>query len=242
MNPDLLNLSFGAVSLGFLHCITGPDHYVPFVAMSRVGSWSLRKTVLVTILCGVGHIASSAVLGFVGVALGLIAYQLGTDYSLETDGSLIAQTEILRGDLAAWLLLGFGLLYFVWGVVHAVRRLRAPKIPSPEEVVEEAEKKASEINARAGSLTPWVLFTIFLFGPCEILIPLVIVPAAQADLWSAMWVAFLFGATTVITMTAIVVLVLRGISFLSFRKAEVYGHALAGLIVLMCGFAVKFGL
>jgi sulfite exporter TauE/SafE len=242
MTPDFLKLSIGAVSLGFLHCVSGPDHYVPFVAMARVGSWSMRKTVLVTILCGAGHIASSAVLGMLGVALGLIAFQLGTDYSLESDGSLIARTEIFRGELAAWLLLGFGLVYFVWGIVHAVRRLRAGKLPSPKEVVQDAEKKASEINARAGSMTPWVLFVIFLFGPCEILIPLVIVPAAQADLWSALWVVLLFGVTTVVTMTVIVVLVLRGISFLSFRKAEIYGHAVAGLVVLLCGFAVKFGL
>ena len=110
MTPDLLKLSIGAVSLGFLHCVSGPDHYVPFVAMSRVSSWSMKKTVLVTVLCGAGHIASSALLGFIGVALGLIAFQLGTDYSLESDGGLIARAEILRGDLAAWLLLGFGLI------------------------------------------------------------------------------------------------------------------------------------
>jgi len=242
MMPDLMTLSVGAVSLGFIHCVSGPDHYVPFVAMSRVGAWSLKKTVLVTILCGIGHIASSAVLGFIGVALGLIAFQLGSDYTLESDGSLIAQTEMLRGDLAAWLLLGFGLIYFLWGVVHAIRRLRATNRPTQEEVVKDAEKKATAIRSRAGRLTPWVLFTIFLFGPCEILIPLVIVPAAQADLWSALWVVLLFGATTVVTMTAIVVVVCRGISFVSFKKAEVYGHAIAGVVVLACGFAVKYGL
>ena len=71
---------------------------------------------------------------------------------------------------------------------------------------------------------------------------LVIVPAAQADIWSALWVVLLFGTTTVITMITIVVLILRGLSFVSFRKAEVYGHAVAGLVVLLCGFAVKFGL
>ena len=29
------------------------------------------------------------------------------------------------------------------------------------------------------NLTPWILFTIFVFGPCEPLIPLVMFPAAE---------------------------------------------------------------
>ena len=34
-----------------------------------------------------------------------------------------------------------------------------------------------------GSMTPWVLFTIFLFGPCEPLIPLLMYPAAKGNMW-----------------------------------------------------------
>ena len=66
MTSELGTLSFAAVSVGFLHCVGGPDHYLPFVAMSRGGLWSLRKTLLVTTLCGIGHVAGSAVLGLLG--------------------------------------------------------------------------------------------------------------------------------------------------------------------------------
>ena len=66
MPADFVTLSAGAVTLGFLHCLVGPDHYVPFIAMSRIGSWSFRKTMIVTLLCGIGHILSSVVLGFLG--------------------------------------------------------------------------------------------------------------------------------------------------------------------------------
>ena len=62
-------LGFAAL-LGFTHTLTGPDHYLPFVAMSRIGRWSLSKTVAITIACGIGHVAGSVVLGMLGIALG----------------------------------------------------------------------------------------------------------------------------------------------------------------------------
>jgi len=245
MFGDMGALSVSAITLGFVHCVFGPDHYIPFVAMSRVGLWSLRKTVVVTMLCGVGHILSSILLGFLGIALGLIVYELGTAYNLETDNGIIARLELLRGDVAAWLLTLFGLGYFLWGLVHALRHRQAGSghhhghSHGPAHMEDESQAAAA---AKSGSLTPWILFTIFLFGPCEPLIPLLIAPAAEAQLWSALWLALLFGGTTVLTMTAIVILIHRGGAHLRFHKAEVYGHALAGLVVLLCGVAMLCGL
>jgi len=239
MPADFATLSAGAVTLGFLHCLVGPDHYVPFIAMSRIGSWSFRKTVVVTLLCGIGHILSSVVLGFLGIALGLIVYQLGTEYSLESDSSIIAKIELLRGDVAAWLLVLFGLVYFVWGVVYAIRRRAASSSPTTAAGDGAIDPATSSATA---SLTPWILFTIFLFGPCEPLIPMMIAPAAEAQVGLAIWVALLFGGATVATMTVIVAAMYHGVSFVRFQKADIYGHALAGLVVLLCGLAVLFGL
>jgi sulfite exporter TauE/SafE len=116
MSPEILSLSMAAAWTGFVHCLCGPDHYVPFVAMSRVGEWSLRKTLVITFLCGIGHVLGSAVLGFVGIALGLIVFQL-------------EQTEAIRGDIAAWALFGFGLAYTVGGMIYALRR--PPSVQEP---------------------------------------------------------------------------------------------------------------
>ena len=52
---ELQALSLAAVSISAVHTLLGPDHYLPFVAMSRVGKWSLRKTAIITVLCGIGH-------------------------------------------------------------------------------------------------------------------------------------------------------------------------------------------
>jgi len=97
-----------AASVAFVHTLLGPDHYLPFVAMSRAGGWSRRKTIVITVLCGLGHVLSSAVLGLIGIALGIAAFKL-------------EWIEQFRGDLAGWLLLAFGLVYFLWGVRRAIR-------------------------------------------------------------------------------------------------------------------------
>ena len=71
ISHELWILLLSAASIGFVHTIIGPDHYIPFVAMSRSGKWSLQKTSLITVLCGLGHVLSSVVLGLLGIAFGI---------------------------------------------------------------------------------------------------------------------------------------------------------------------------
>jgi hypothetical protein len=87
-----------------------------------------------------------------------------------------------------------------------------------------------------------VLFTIFLFGPCEPLIPVLMYPASQANVGLVVLVAAVFTLVTVGTMTVAVMAMLRGVSFLSLGSWQRFGHALAGLAVTGCGLAVKIGL
>jgi nickel/cobalt exporter len=60
-----------AASIGFFHTLFGPDHYLPFIMMSRAKKWSLTKTAWITVLCGIGHVGSSVVLGAIGIILGI---------------------------------------------------------------------------------------------------------------------------------------------------------------------------
>src|SRR5687768_4066156 len=115
MLAEPVSLGVTAVLVGFVHCICGPDHYVPFVAMSRVGLWSLRKTLMITLVCGLGHVLGSAVIGFIGIGVGLIIWQLEAQ-SLQ---STLETAESMRGDIAGWLLLAFGVAYALWGCVQA---------------------------------------------------------------------------------------------------------------------------
>ena len=234
---SLLVLLGTAGFIGFFHTLTGPDHYVPFVALARAGRWSLPRTVGITLACGVGHVASSIVLGVLGIGLGIAVGKL-------------EWFEGLRGNLAGWLLLGFGLAYLAWGLKRAVRNQpHTHRHAHPNGTVHaHAHQHAGEhvhahgTGQRAQSMTPWILFTIFVFGPCEPLIPILMFPAAKLSPWGVAWVCLVFGVCTLATMTTIVVAVCLGLTRVSFARLGRYGHAIAGLAVAACGAAIQFGL
>lgn len=222
MTSDIGTLSLAAAGIGFLHCVGGPDHYLPFVAMSRVGVWSLRKTLVVTAICGIGHILGSALLGLVGIAAGLLIYRV------ESTLLPFEAIESSRGVIAAWLLTLAGAGYCVWGVFRGGHHHRQPS-------------NDGTAPATIPRLTPWILFTVFIFGPCEPLIPLLMYPAAEANLWNVALVTAIFGATTLVTMTVIVAVMHRGLERLHLSWLEHYGHAAAGLVLMMCGLAMLLG-
>ena len=106
-------LYIAAATIGFVHTVFGPDHYLPFVAMSRARKWSLMKTALLTFLCGLGHIMSSVVIGALGIVFGIVVMKLES-------------FEALRANLAGWALIAFGFTYFIWGL-HRMLKNRPHK-------------------------------------------------------------------------------------------------------------------
>lgn len=223
-----------AASLGFIHTVLGPDHYIPFVALSKARGWSSSRTALITFLCGLGHVLSSVLIGFAGIALG-------------TAVSHLEWLEGLRGDAAGWLLLSFGLAYMAWGIKKAARGEKHAHLHSHDGLEPHAHSHGHE-EAHAHphdgktSAAPWTLFIIFVFGPCEPLIPLLMYPAMKTGLPLAAAAAGMFSAVTISTMLACVFLLLRGVSLLPAERMERYAHALAGFAIFVCGVAVKAGL
>jgi ABC-type nickel/cobalt efflux system permease component RcnA len=237
MDAELWTLSFTAFSIGTVHTLLGPDHYVPFVAMSRAGGWSWRKTLVITLISGLGHVGSSVVLGALGLMMGLAIQR-------------VEGLESARGDIAAWMLIGFGLMYLVWGVMHAARGRSHSHLHVHDDGtvhVHPHDHASDHLHAHERAdgrqnLTPWILFTIFLFGPCEPLIPLLLYPAAEASWWGVVIVTLLFTVATLGTMTLMVGLLAGGFQLVRLDTFERYAHALAGAMVMLCGAAVKFGL
>ncbi len=233
MLNEIAILAGTAATIGFLHTILGPDHYLPFIVLSKARQWSSVRTVMITLLCGIGHVLSSVILGFIGIALGIAVFRLEV-------------FESFRGELAAWLLIAFGFAYFIWGIRRAIRHHThehfhvhesgEPHLHPHKHLRAHSHPHSSEL----GSLTPWVLFTIFVLGPCEPLIPLVMYPAARNNMISVVMVVSIFGLTTIVTMLAIVLASFYGLSRLPLRQLEKYSHALAGLAILLSGGAIKF--
>ena len=234
MTSEILVLSLSAAAIAFVHTILGPDHYLPFVAMAKARGWSKRKTLKVTLICGGGHLAGSVVLGLLGIVLGI---QL----------SSLEWMESVRGNFAAWLLIGFGLAYTAWGLRQAYRNRPHTHWHSHDGFththVHSHHQDHAHVHEKAGnkrSLTPWVIFVIFVLGPCEPLIPLLMYPAARESLAGVLMVTSVFSVVTVLTMIAVVALALTGLESIKLKRFERYGHAIAGSAILACGLGVAF--
>ena len=232
MNGEIAVLSVTAASIGFFHTLIGPDHYLPFIVMSRSGKWSLKKTALVTLLCGLGHVFSSVVLGLIGISVGVAVTRLEV-------------AEGVRGSVAAWLLIGFGFAYFVWGAHRAIKgKMHSHSHAHGEQDGHEHDHSHSGDHthvhdATKRKVTPWILFTIFVFGPCEPLIPILMYPAAKESTVGMIQVTAIFSVVTIGTMFAIVMLGAWGMSFAKMGKLERYSHALAGLAICLAGLAIQ---
>ena len=249
MPVDIGLLVLTAASIGFVHTLLGPDHYLPFVAMGAARRWSTRKTLWITSLCGVGHVLGSIVIGFVGIAVGV---SIGK----------IEWLEGVRGDTAAWLLTGFGLAYLAWGLKKAWRgRPHSHEHFHGDGSLHEHSHghegahlhphvqlrpiahvhPHSRLDAgKVRSVTPWALFVIFVLGPCEPLIPVLMYPASQHSVWGTVAVVLAFGTATIATMLGVVYLVSRGLERLPLDTAERYSHALAGAALSLCGLGIVF--
>jgi hypothetical protein len=225
MNSEQVLLLLSATAIAFLHTLAGPDHYLPFVALSKARGWSLRLTVFWTVLCGVGHVGSSVLLALLGAAL---------HWSLPE----LQWLQGLRGGLAGWGLLLFGTGYAIWGFV-TLRSERQHKHFDQDEkgglyVYEHRHGSAAQPQKRY-AVTPWVLFVIFLLGPCEPMIPLLFLPAAKAS-WAIM--SLLVAVYTLVTLCTMLAMVLAGyfgVGILTTKKLEQYMHPLGGAAIMVCG-------
>ncbi|MFC1620829.1 sulfite exporter TauE/SafE family protein [Candidatus Omnitrophota bacterium] len=235
MDNTLIPLYITAASIGFIHTLLGPDHYLPFIVMSKARKWSLLKTGVITFLCGLGHVMSSVVLGAIGIIFGIAVMRLEA-------------FEGFRGNLAGWVFMVFGFTYLVWGIHRAIKNRPHRHLHLHSDSVNHSHdhshmKEHAHIHGEEkANITPWVLFTIFVLGPCEPLIPILMYPAAKSSISGVITVAAIFSAVTIATMLGIVLVLSFGINLVPLRRVERYTHAIAGATILLCGIAIQLGL
>jgi sulfite exporter TauE/SafE len=234
MTQELSLLLIATISIAFIHTVTGPDHYLPFIVISKAKKWSLSKTALFTALCGIGHVGSSVILGFIGIALGIAIGKLEF-------------IEGVRGNIISWIFTAFGLMYLIWGIRQSIRNKPHQHIHfhstgnnHKHEHTHHDEHLHIHENGEKINLTPWILFTIFVFGPCEPLIPLVMYPAAKHNYNELLLVTIIFSAVTILTMLSLVLITSYGIKLVPVKAMEKYSHALAGGTIFLCGMGMLF--
>lgn len=234
MTPELVILIASAASIAFVHTLMGPDHYLPFIAMARARGWKLNKTLRVVLLCGAGHLVGSVVIGTLGIIVGIELTKL-------------EWLEAWRGDIAAWGLCIVGAVYCIWGLRHAYRSRpldrsgwhRHGEVSHYHNKIHTGDSHVKGIEEPpSGSLTPWAIFVVFVLGPCEPLIPLLMFPAATQSVSGVVWVTGVFALVTVCTMLGAVALGHVGLERWRIPALARYGHSTAGAAMLGCGVAI----
>ena len=233
MSDSIILLSVTAVSLGFFHTLLGPDHYLPFIVLSQAKKWTIQKTMLITFLCGLGHVLSSVVLGMVGIAVGISVNKL-------------VSVESFRGNIAGWLFIAFGLVYMIISLRNLYKKRKHIHSHSHLDGDSHAHehdhhKEHSHIHvADVVKTTPWILFLIFVFGPCEPLIPILMYPAAENNIPGAILVSVLFSVVTIATMMSVVLAFKLGLNKINLKPVEKYSNLIAGAMIFFSGIAIQF--
>jgi hypothetical protein len=203
-----------AATLGVAHTFLGVDHTVPILAVSRAERWSLAKTLLVTLVLGLAHVASAALLFGLAETVGW------------PEGRLLG-VETMRADVAARGLAVVGLLYGTISLIRLLRRSSAAETASPPQ----AGKSRIGLGLR---VTPFVILASAL-GPCEPLLPLL--AGRKVFALEGTLVLATFSAATVLTMLTVV-----GLGTMSFRRLTLgvpslqrlarWNHVLAGYTIM----------
>jgi sulfite exporter TauE/SafE len=187
----------------------------------------------ITFLCGLGHVLSSVVLGLTGIAVGVSV-------------SKLVSIESFRGNIAAWLFIAFGLIYMIISVRNLMRRKKHTHSHfhyGGESHLHEHNHQDEHTHIHERDVvktTPWILFLIFVFGPCEPLIPILMYPAAQNNVTGAILVSLLFSVVTIGTMMSIVLAFKLGINRINLKPVEKYSHLIAGAMIFFSGIAIQF--
>ena len=232
MPNSIYLLSATSAAIALMHTVVGPDHYVPFIALAHANAWSRGKTLLVTLLCGIGHVAGSIMLGGAGIVAGLALNRLQA-------------FESIRGTIAVWAMIAFGILYALWGVKRSLQDKQHTHASHDGATISHSHfghAHTHHTHSRRES-TVWMLFIVFVLGPCEPLIPIVMYPAVRQSMEGMLFIIGIFSVVTILTMLTLVLLGSAGMSLLPSRFTARWMHALAGGAIALSGLMiVVFGL
>lgn len=210
-----LALIFAAATVGALHTMA-PDHWMPFAALARARGWSVRRATRTTILCGFGHVTVSAALGIAALFAGLgVIHAIGSRLESQATG----------------LLMGFGMVYMIWGLRRSFRR-------DPHAVIHPRDHHHSHgAHEHDHGLTEWSLFLLFSADPCVAVIPM-IMAAAGGGVASVAAVVITYEIATIATMVILVAAAHAGVSTLRAPWLDRYGDAAAGAFIVTVGAAM----
>lgn len=238
-------------TVAFLHAAI-PTHWLPFVLTARVQKWNRTKTLLVTALAGSGHVAFTAVLGFLVAWFGIaLNDKIGVWFPWIAGGALIL----------------FGLYYVIQqmrgkghGHSHAFSGDSRDAHAHPPEAHDHSHEEPGHSHSghdhshgehehphQEEELAPpprksdWgaiaSLLALLTFSPCEGFIPVYVSGVRYG--WSGFFLlTVILSVATVAGMVVFTWLTLAGMEKLKFQILEKYESAIMGALLCLLGVLV----
>jgi hypothetical protein len=206
--PVLLSLLGAGFVTAFLHAAL-PTHWLPFVLVGRGQRWTLPQVLTTVAIAGSAHIVTTAVVGSLIVAAGLVMDQW------------------ISGLLPG---LSAGLL-FLFGAFYVGKALLRPAIMAGGPALALSEPTVSHAAAF------WGLVVMMAVSPGEVLLPIYLSQATQGPMvLTALTLAF--GAGTVLGMALFTVLARAGWSVLRLERWARYEGIILGVALILIGLLV----
>jgi hypothetical protein len=192
----------------FLHAAL-PTHWLPFVLVGRGQRWSLPRVLTTVAIAGSAHIVTTAFVGGLIVAAGLVMDQW------------IA--GLLPG-LSAGLLFLFGAFYLGKALLRPTILAGGPSLALSEPTVSHAAAF-------------WGLVVMMAVSPGEVLLPIYLSQATEGPV-VLIALTLAFGAGTVLGMAVFTVLARAGWSVLRLERWARYEGIILGLALILIGLLV----
>lgn len=229
-SPVLTTVAVTGFTVAFLHAAI-PTHWLPFVLVARARGWGRAKTVAVSSLAGMGHVALT---GLIGLAIAWFGFQLD-----EKVGEAFPW-------IAGGLLLCFAVFYFwrQWtggGVCH--HHPPGSRHHADEHCQEEHEKSHWQeelqdtplVSDRAGDWTAISgLFVMLTLSPCEGFLP-VYLSGVQFGWTGFVVLSVILAVATLAAMTLFTWLALVGFERFQLKSFERYEAGLLGTLFAVLG-------
>lgn len=213
-----------------------PTHWLPFVLTARSQGWGRGKTLSVTVLAGMGHVAFTTMLGAMLVGLGLaIDEWLGDVLPFVAGGVLIAfgLYHFMRRGHRHIISLPHRHVEDVCGCgdpAHAAPDLPPRPIPT-------ASSSKQERPARSDLAAILGLLAVLTLSPCESFLP-VYLSAANFGWRGFVLLSLVLAIGTVAAMVVLTSLTMAGIGRLRTGVLERYENVIIGVLLCLLGIAV----
>lgn len=238
----LFSIALTGLTVAFFHAAI-PTHWLPFVLASKKQQWSRLKTLAITALAGVGHIAITTFIGFLIVYFGRsLNSGVGEWFPFLAAGALILFggyyiTQFLRGRSHVHLLPSRH--HHQHHMAQSPSKLAPPLKANrrlPPDFASYVDVNDLAVRRRSDRVAIVSLIALLTFSPCEGFLPVFFSGIAYG--WTGFAIlAAILGIGTVAGMTVFTSLTLAGMEKIKLSVLEKYEALVMGVLLCLLGVA-----